>query len=139
MKRHSVNPAPLKSGVLGRAPAALLFLGLLYLPAGEAGGEQIRLDVALDTPVMLAGSEGAFQRAYLRVALTGFELDERRRTPVNVAIVLDRSGSMQGAKLAEARNAAIMAVRRLRGEDIVSVITYDSTVNVLMPATRLSD
>ncbi len=124
---------------LSKILAALGFLLSILPPAGAAGGEQIRLDAGLDTPVMLAGGEGSARRAYLRVALTGFDLDEGRRTPVNVAIVLDRSGSMQGAKLEEARKAAIMAVGRLRGEDIVSVITYDSTVNVLIPATRLSD
>ncbi len=148
MKRHEVGSrqrrangrvARLRGDALSRILVALGLLGLLYLPAGEAGGEQIRLDAALDTPVMLAGGEGAFQRAFLRVALTGFEVAEGRRTPVNVAIVLDRSGSMQGAKLEEAKKAAMMAVRRLRSEDIVSVVTYDSTVNVLIPATRLSD
>ena len=112
---------------------------LLSLSACTAFGQEIQLDVDLDTPVMLAGEEGAFQRVYLRVALTGFELDEDQRTPVNVAIVLDRSGSMQGAKLEAAKQAAIMAIGRLRGEDIVSVITYASTVDVLIPATRLSD
>lgn len=125
-----------------RPQAFSWILGILLLifpPARAALGEQIRLDAALDTPVMLAGNEGAFQRAYLRVALTGFELAEDRRTPVNVAIVLDRSGSMQGPKLEEAKKAAILAIRRLRSEDIVSVVTYDSTVNVLIPSTRLSD
>ncbi|MCP4644119.1 MAG: VWA domain-containing protein, partial [bacterium] len=35
--------------------------------------------------------------------------------------------------------AAIMALRRLKRDDIVSVVTYDTTVNVLVPATKVSD
>jgi len=38
-----------------------------------------------------------------------------------------------------AREAAVMALRRLGDRDIVSIITYDSTVEVLVPATRLTD
>ncbi len=121
-----------------RSPLSVLAL-LLAIAWPAAAVEQIRLEAALDTPVMLAGEEGATQRAFLRVALTGPELAATGRTAVNLAIVLDRSGSMRGAKLQEAREAAILAVERLHSDDIVSIVTYDSTVNVLMPATRLSD
>jgi len=67
-------------------------------------------------------------------------MDERQaRTPVNLTVVLDRSGSMSGEKLEKAKEAAIMAINRLSPQDIVSVITYESTVNVLLPATRVTD
>jgi Ca-activated chloride channel family protein len=102
-----------------------------------ATAKQVTLDVALANPVILAGEK---QTGYLRVAMTGFEMDDDGdRTPVNVAIVLDKSGSMQGDKIVKAREAAIMAVERLRPNDIVSIITYDSTVSVLVPATKASD
>ena len=72
----------------------------------------MRLDAELAHPLMRA--PGGPQPAYLRVALTGFQDgDARLRAPVNLAIVLDRSGSMQGEKLAEAKRAAIMAIDRL--------------------------
>ena len=77
---------------------------------------------------------------YLRIALTGFELpNEEERQPVNVAIVIDKSGSMQGEKIRQARKAAIGALERLGSDDILSIITYDSTVDVLVPATKASD
>jgi Ca-activated chloride channel family protein len=58
---------------------------------------------------------------------------------VNVAIVLDKSGSMNGEKIARAREGAIMAVNRLRPDDIVSVVAYNDTVEVLLPATKVRD
>ena len=110
---------------------------LLVLAASESWASQVHLDVALGTPAVLAGAK---QTAYLRVAMTGFELkDESRRTPVNVAIVLDKSGSMQGEKIRQAREAAIMAIGKLRDDDIVSVVTYDTSINVVVPATKVSD
>jgi Ca-activated chloride channel family protein len=76
----------------------------------------------------------------VKVGLTGFAIpSEKQRPPVNVALVLDKSGSMQGEKIAKAREAAISALDRLRSDDIVSVITYDTTVTVLVPATKLTD
>jgi Ca-activated chloride channel family protein len=53
--------------------------------------------------------------------------------------VLDKSGSMQGEKIAKAKDAAIAAIGRLGSRDIVSIVAYDSTVQVIVPATRLSD
>ncbi len=102
-----------------------------------AMADTARLDAALATPVLM---EGARQNAYLRVAVTGQPLPgEAERAPVNLAIVIDRSGSMQGQKIAAARDAAKRAIDRLRGDDIISVVAYESTVEVLVPATRATD
>jgi Ca-activated chloride channel family protein len=74
------------------------------------------------------------------VGLQGFALKSKKeRPPVNVCLVLDKSGSMNGEKMANARQAAIDAVDMLRPDDIVSVVTYDTTVSVLVPATKLTD
>jgi Ca-activated chloride channel family protein len=53
------------------------------------------------------------------------------RTPRNISIVLDRSGSMGGAKLHAARDAAAMLVQRLAPEDTVSVVAYDNHVTTV--------
>lgn len=80
------------------------------------------------------------QTAWMRVGLTGFHLKpEGQRAPINVAIVLDRSGSMQGEKIEKARDAAINALDLLKPTDIVSIIAYDTDVSVLVPATKLTD
>ena len=102
-----------------------------------SGAAQVRLDVSLANPVLIAGKK---QTTFLKVGLTGFEMEKQaRRTPANIAIVIDRSGSMQGEKIKQAKQAARMAVRRLDGNDIVSIVAYDDTVSVLVPATKASD
>lgn len=103
----------------------------------SAQGRQALLDVSLAHPTLLAGAP---QTTYLKVGLTGFKISPSgTRPPVNVALVLDKSGSMTGSKLAQAKDAAIRALTRLNGNDIVSVIAYDSTVRVVVPATKLTD
>jgi Ca-activated chloride channel family protein len=118
----------------------VLLIAAPFATAGAMGSvpTQATLDVAVSHPYLSADKT---QTAYLRVALTGFGLVPERwnRSPVNVAIVIDKSGSMSGEKIEKAKDAAIMAVRRLSSNDIVSVVTYDSTVNVVVPATRVSD
>lgn len=113
-------------------------IGLAVATAAAGNPSPVHLDVDMAQPAMLAPGEP--QTAYLWVAVTGIDPGlTRPRAPVNVTLVLDRSGSMQGEKLAEAKRAAILAVERLRDDDVVSVVTYESTVHVLVPATKASD
>jgi Ca-activated chloride channel family protein len=112
--------------------AAILALTTAFLPTA-ADARKVDLDVAVGTPVMLAGKEN---RAFVKIGLKGFALPENtERVPVNLAIVLDRSSSMSGDKIERAKEAAILALDRLAPNDVVSVVTYDSTVQVLVPAT----
>lgn len=61
---------------------------------------------------------------------------DRDRVPLNLSLVLDRSGSMHGSKLHAARRAAAMLTRRLAPLDTVSVVTFDNEVEVVAhPAT----
>lgn len=115
---------------------SILFLTLLCA-AAVAQARQVKLDVRLGTPVLQAGAK---HKAYLKVGMTGFERERAGdRVPINVAIVLDKSGSMSGQKIQKAREAAVMAVQRLSADDIVSVVTYDNTVRVVVPATKAAD
>lgn len=99
--------------------------------------QKLVLDATPGFSVLKAGEK---QQAWMRVGLKGFHLQKSaERAPINVAIVLDRSGSMQGEKIQRAREAAIGALDLLRSDDIVSIVAYDSDVNVLVPATKLTD
>lgn len=131
-------------------PLALLLLTLLACapvraagpyapapsPAATPAGGPLTLETRMSTPLVLAGGPTT---AYVKVALTGRPLEMAGRPPVNVALVIDKSGSMQGVKIERARDAAIQAIAQLAPQDIVSIVTYDTTVTVLAPATRASD
>ena len=58
------------------------------------------------------------------------------RTPLSVALVIDRSGSMEGDRLDAAKDGALQFIARLHDDDEVCVVTYDDHVSVplqLMP------
>ncbi len=64
----------------------------------------------------------------IAVVTPSFAAKRRRISakPVSVVFVLDRSGSMQGTKLAAAKAAVRSAVDQLRGCDRVSLVVFDS-------------
>ncbi|MBK9778242.1 MAG: VWA domain-containing protein [bacterium] len=57
------------------------------------------------------------------------------RLPLNLALVIDRSGSMAGAKLGNAREAAVQVIRTLRASDRFAVVAYDDQVDVVWPSS----
>lgn len=60
---------------------------------------------------------------------------EGERPPVNLAFVLDRSGSMSGNKLAVAARAVEQGIGRLQPTDRFSIVWFDDAVDVLVPGT----
>jgi Ca-activated chloride channel family protein len=58
-------------------------------------------------------------------------------SPLNLAIVLDRSGSMRGKRLENALSAARGMIERLRDGDVISLVAYDTTAEVKVAATQI--
>jgi len=73
------------------------------------------------------------------VNLEGRDSTSARHTPINLALVLDHSGSMEGAKIEKARQAACIAVDQLQPSDIFSLVQFDDQVDVLIPAQPVED
>lgn len=67
-------------------------------------------------------------RVGLLVSLTGDQ--PVSRPPVNVALVLDRSGSMSGEPLAEARKAALRFASFLTADDRLTVVAFDHEIDL---------
>jgi Ca-activated chloride channel family protein len=59
----------------------------------------------------------------------------RRRPPVNLAFVIDRSGSMSGHKLELAKQAVVDGIGRLDDQDRFTVVAYDDEVRVVVEST----
>jgi len=73
----------------------------------------------------------------VQVEIEARKSDDARRSPMNLCVVLDRSGSMEGAKIEKARQAAAMAVDKLGDDDIFSLVTYDNETDLLIPPERV--
>ena len=79
---------------------------------------------------------GARSRRFVGVEIEAPEAPPRPgRLPVNLAFVLDRSGSMAGGKIEKAREAVIHGIRALRPEDRFAVVAYDDEVEIVVPST----
>ena len=124
--RPSVAPTPVRQAhtLVENLPAASVTLGDVvqvkahlsngYLPASHPSKISALFDLqAADTP---AGP----------------------RPDTAVALVIDRSGSMAGEKIRQARRAAKMLVSRLGDRDQIAIVTYSSDYAVDLPLTRVS-
>ena len=60
----------------------------------------------------------------------------RIRPPLSLAIVIDRSGSMEGTPLANAKAAAARLVDELDERDAFTIVTYSSSDDTVVPITR---
>ncbi|HNF47787.1 MAG TPA: VWA domain-containing protein [Chitinophagales bacterium] len=101
---------------------------LLFFTA-SAQTKSVQFSAALENKYAIS-SDSADVYLYLKV--TGNELkSDKKRAPLNLSIVLDRSGSMHGEKLEYAKKAAAFVVEQLNADDIVSIVDYDSDVEVV--------
>src|SRR5450756_482134 len=116
----------------------LLILGLATgLAVSPFAGETLRLNLVPDRDVLLKGRP---QEVVVKIDLSAIaDRQKHRRTPLNLAVVLDKSGSMTGAKLEKAKQAAMLVVDRLAPNDVFSLVIYSDEARVLVPAQRVED
>ena len=91
------------------------------------------LALRTDRRLLRAGSRST--RYLLATVFAPIAPPRAERRPVHVALVLDRSGSMDGErKFGLAREAVEQSLRLLRPEDRFTLVVYDTEVDVLAPA-----
>jgi len=127
----------LAAGVTSRA------LGTRGVQTGSNGGlfvaqGPVRLSGELEGTKLLRGGDGL---ARLELSIAGQSdgaAAEARRVPTDVIVVLDRSGSMEGDKLARAKAAAQALLGELGRDDRFGLVAYASDAVVAIPLTAVT-
>lgn len=124
----------------------VLGLSLLLLIAGSTGLGLANRDlegavspiVSLDRTSVLTGTDEELQ------ILLHFDVPEPtwkrpERSPLNLTLVIDRSGSMADkGKITHAREAAVKLVDAMSPGDYLGVVEYDDQISVLWPSSPLT-
>lgn len=111
--------------------------GALFPTVTAARHEPLSIDARLSHPCLQYGSDGEM---YYYLTLTGDDIGQVRRLPMNLSLVIDRSGSMAAQdKLGYAKSAAHSLVDQMQSGDFLSIVSYDDRIRVLIPSTRCSD
>jgi Ca-activated chloride channel homolog len=104
--------------------------GKTLMMEGRLGHAKMLADTRSETflYVDVRSDDGALEQFGSRA---GFE-------PLNLAIVIDHSGSMKGQRERNALDAAAGMIRRLRDGDTVSVVAYSDEARVVVPVTTVA-
>ncbi len=84
----------------------------------------------LDNPLYLKGSEKKELYIYIDAKAALVKKDSER-VPLNIALVIDRSGSMAGEKLEYVKKATDFVINNLNKNDYLSIVQYDNKVDVV--------
>jgi Ca-activated chloride channel family protein len=115
--------------------AGIVLMCVFALEAHAAGS--VAFEVAADTPVVVP-REG--QRVIVRALVRPDGAPKKKRVPLAVALVLDKSGSMASdGKMENAKRGVMEALNVLNDRDIAAVIAYDAEASVAVPARSVSD
>jgi Ca-activated chloride channel family protein len=102
--------------------------------AGAKNG-LVSVNATLDRAAVLLNGDGI---ARMELVIAADNVDgEQRVQPTDLVIVLDRSGSMMGEKIAHAVASVRELAEQLRGEDRLALVSYASGARVDVPLTGL--
>jgi Mg-chelatase subunit ChlD len=79
--------------------------------------------------------------AILQVGFTTSAVSDRTDLrPLNLVLVVDRSGSMTaGDKMSRVKQSLLTMLKQLRPTDVISIVAFETGAEVLLPAQRLGD
>ncbi|MBN1303782.1 MAG: VWA domain-containing protein [Anaerolineales bacterium] len=108
------------------------------LPPEDTEKHPIYCDVLYSRPNFVKLSEP--QLIYVLLKIGSYQnADKNTSSPLNVCLVIDRSTSMQGAKMNIVKSTAVEIVNALRPEDIFSIVSFSDRAEVIVPASYQLD
>jgi Ca-activated chloride channel family protein len=97
-------------------------------------GKTLHLDARLGHASIAKGADG---ETYLYASVAG--VDTALAAPqLNLAVVVDKSGSMKGERIARAIDAGVGIVERMRDGDVITVVDFDTSAEIVVAPTRLT-
>ena len=67
------------------------------------------------------------------------DLSGAPRSPLDLALVIDRSSSMSGRPIEAALESAVRIIRGLRADDRVTIVAFDDRIEVIQPLVDVTD
>ena len=96
----------------------------------------MRLDIIPERPCLPVGEVTSLP---VLIRLTAPTVPQMARKPLNLCLVIDRSGSMADEKLRHTIASAKFVVERLAATDLLSVVQFDERVKVVIPPGPVTD
>ena len=123
------------TGVFNKKETINVKPSILY-KNNKTSNDHIQLSSSLDNTYFLDNKS-----VYLYIDLKADRVDEKKeRTPLNISIVIDKSGSMADKnKLEFVKKAVDYIIDEVGTDDYVSVVSYDDYVDVVQRSSLIRD
>ncbi len=115
-------------------------IALLSTSSGAFAQDQAQPKLTLTAKTQKPLISATEKHAYVLLRLSSAKsATPQAHKKLNLSLVIDRSGSMSGQKIIDARKSAIQMVKSMRDGDTVSVVSYSSDFTVNVEPTILTE
>ena len=98
---------------------------------------KVNLRSALNDTNIDASQSLSQRQVALSISVMANQLE--RTVPLNLCLILDHSGSMEGRPLETVKQAAVQLVEKLKEGDRLSVVAFDHQAQVIVPNQMIND
>jgi len=104
--------------------------------ARPKAGEAVGVDVRWGSSTVSPDGDAILQVGFS----TALAHDKQELRPLNLSVVIDKSGSMaDDHKMERVKQALLKMVSQLRSTDVLSIVVFDANAQVLLPAEKVLD